>query len=105
MRRGEVWWAELSPPAGRRPVLLLSRDEAYDIREFIIVSPLTTRRRGLRTEVSLGPEDGLLRSSIANLDVIITEPKNHLQRRIASLRPERLEAVDAALHFALGLKA
>jgi mRNA-degrading endonuclease toxin of MazEF toxin-antitoxin module len=28
MKRGEIWWAELELPAGRRPVLLSSRDEA-----------------------------------------------------------------------------
>ena len=103
MRRGEVWWADL-PQAGRRPVLLLSRDEAYLVRDFVILSPLTTRSRGLPTEVSLGPEDGLPRASVANLDVIITESKGRLQERITSLRPEKLRAVEEAIHFALGLE-
>jgi len=39
VRRGEIWWADLPPPAGRRPVLLLSRDEAYAIRGLITVAP------------------------------------------------------------------
>ncbi len=26
----EIWWAELQEPAGRRPVLLLSRNDAHD---------------------------------------------------------------------------
>ena len=42
MRRGEVWWAELGPPAGGRPVVLLSRNEAYAVRDFVIVAPVTT---------------------------------------------------------------
>ena len=71
MKRGEIWWANLPQPAGRRPVLLLSRDEAYPVRDFIILSPLTTHGRGLHTEVNLGPEDGLPGTSVANLDVII----------------------------------
>jgi hypothetical protein len=29
MRQYEVWWASLPQPAGRRPVLLLSRNGAY----------------------------------------------------------------------------
>ena len=37
MRRGEVWWAALPKPAGRRPVVLLSRDEAYAVRELVTV--------------------------------------------------------------------
>ena len=39
MRRGEVWWADLPPPAGRRPVLLLSRNEAYAVRQLVTVAP------------------------------------------------------------------
>ena len=104
MQRGEVWWADLARPAGRRPVLLLSRDDAYAVRGFIIMSPLTTRGRGLRTEVNLGPEIGLPRSSVANLDVIITEPKACLLERIGSLSPNQLKAMDEAIHFALGLE-
>jgi mRNA-degrading endonuclease toxin of MazEF toxin-antitoxin module len=32
MKRGEVWWANLAKPVGRRPVVLLSRNAAYPIR-------------------------------------------------------------------------
>ena len=102
--RGEIWWAELPPPSGRRPVLLLSRKESYSVRDFVIMSPLTTRGRGLRTEVNLGPEDGLPRRSVANLDVIITESKRRLQKRITVLTPEKVNAVNNALRFALGLE-
>lgn len=101
--RGELWWADLPPPSGRRPVLLLSRNESYPVRDYIIMSPLTTRSRGLRTEVNLAPEDGLPRISVVNLDVIITEPKQCLQSRISSLSEDKLRAVETALRFALGL--
>ncbi|MBI2940017.1 MAG: type II toxin-antitoxin system PemK/MazF family toxin [Chloroflexi bacterium] len=103
MRRGEIWWAELSPPAGRRPVLLLSREEAYAVRALVIVAPVTTRLRGIRAEVELGPADGLPRRCAANLDSITTIPKSQLRERLAGLSPEKLRAVDAAIHFALGL--
>jgi mRNA interferase MazF len=105
MKRGEIWWADLPLPAGRRPVLLLSRDEAYTVRDFIILSPLSTRSRGLLTEVILGPEEGLPRLSVVNLDVLVTEPKARLRERITSLSPEKLRAVETAIHFALGLEA
>lgn len=59
MRRGDIWWAELPPPTGRRPVVLLSRDEAYAIRALVTVAPVTTRIRQIPAEVPLGPEDGL----------------------------------------------
>lgn len=104
MRRGEVWWAEFPPPAGLRPVVLLSRDEAYTVRSLVIVCPVTTRIRGIPSEVPLGPDDGLVRDSVANLDVITTIAKTSLRERIAALRPAKLRAVDAAIHFALGLR-
>ncbi|MBI3962453.1 MAG: type II toxin-antitoxin system PemK/MazF family toxin [Deinococcus sp.] len=103
MRRGEIWWAELPPPAGRRPVVLLSRDEAYTIRQFVTIAPVTARMRGIPSEVPLGPEDGLPKSCVANLDTITTIPKDLLQQRLGQLRPKKLQAVEEALRFALGL--
>lgn len=104
MKRGEVWWANLGPPAGRRPVLLLSRDEAYLVRALVTVAPVTTRIRRIPPEVPLGPEDGLAKACIANLDTITTIAKDSLVERLTTLAPEKLRAVEAALHFALGLE-
>ena len=99
-----MWWADLPSPSGRRPVVLLSRDEAYLVRDLIIVTPVTTRIRNISTEVSLGPEDGLPRACVANLDVIITAPKNSLHQRISGLSRDKLRAIEQAIHFALGLE-
>ena len=103
MRRGEVWWAMLPKPAGRRPVVLLSRDEAYQVRELVTVAPVTTRLRDIPVEVRLGPGDGLTRECAANLDTITTIPKSLLTERVTALSPEKLEAVNDAIAFALGL--
>lgn len=40
MRRGEVWWADLLPPAGRRPVLIITRDSAITVRDTVTVVPI-----------------------------------------------------------------
>jgi mRNA interferase MazF len=103
MRRGEVWWAELPPPAGRRPVILLSRNDAYTVRELVTVAPVTTRMRGIPVEVPLGREDGLPRECAPNLDTITTVPKSVLRERLAVLSPARVGAIDGAIRFALGL--
>ncbi len=103
MRRGEVWWAELGPPASRRPVVLLSRDDAYAIRSRLTVAPVTTRQRGIPSEVALGPEEGLPRPCVANLDSITTIPKANLRERVAYLPLVKRLAIDDALIFALGL--
>jgi mRNA interferase MazF len=104
MKRGEIWWAELGPPAGRRPVVLLSRDEAYAIRSLVIVAPITTRIRHVPSEVLLGPSDGVPRSCVANLDTITTIPQDCLHNRLIALSTQKLKEVEAAIHFALGLE-
>ena len=103
MRRGEVWWARLGPPYDHRPVVLLSRNEAYGSREIVLVSPVTTRIRGIPSEVALGPQEGLRRPSVANLDVITTAPKIDLEQRAGELGPDKLMELEAAVHFAWGL--
>jgi mRNA interferase MazF len=103
VRRGEVWWADLPPPAGKRPVLLLSREEAYRVRALITVAPVTTRVREIPAEVPLSLEDGLPKNCVANLDTIVTISRSALRDRITTLRPEKLLAVEDAIHFSLGL--
>ncbi|HJX69676.1 MAG TPA: type II toxin-antitoxin system PemK/MazF family toxin [Dehalococcoidia bacterium] len=104
MKRGEIWWAELEPPAGRRPVVLLSRDEAYAIRSLVIVAPITTRIRHIPSEVLLGTNDGMPRDCVANLDTITTIPKDCLHSRLITLNTQKLKEIDAAIRFALGLE-
>lgn len=104
MRRGEIWWAELEPPAGRRPVLLLSRSEAYSIRSLIIVAPVTTRIRHIASEVPLGTDDSMPQDCVANLDTITTIPRDCLQSCITMLGKKKLSEVETAIRFALGLE-
>jgi len=105
MKRGEIWWAELEPPAGRRPVLLLSRDEAYSVRELVIVAPVTTRVRHIPSEVPLNLGDGLPKPCVVNLDTITTIARASLRDNLTTLSAEKLRAVAVALHFALDLES
>lgn len=103
MKRGEVWWAEFPGLAGQRPAVLLSRDSAYAVRLSVTVAPVTSRIRGIPVEVPLGPDDGLPMQSVANLDDITTILKSRIHSRITILSNEKLQAVERALRFALGL--
>ena len=103
MRRGEVWWAELPLPVGRRPVVLLSRDEAYVVRNAVTVAEITSTIRGIPVEVELGPEDGLPKKCVVNLDTIVTIRKDLLIKMIAVLRDEKIEQINSAIKFALSL--
>ena len=103
MRRGEVWLANLPPPVGLRPVVLLSRNEVYLIRSSITIAEVTTTIRGIPAEVKLDKEDGLAKSCVVNLDTITTIPKNQLKRRIVLLKPEKIAQINLAIRFALAL--
>ena len=103
MRRGEVWWAELPLPIGRRPVVLLSRDEAYSVRNAVTVAEVTTTIRGIPVEVLLSPEDGLSKKCVVNLDTIVTIRKDLLSERITILQNEKIEQINSALKFALAI--
>lgn len=103
MRRGEIWWAKLPPPIGQRPVLLLSRDEAYRLRTHVTVAELTTTIRHISVEVPVGPEDGVPRPSAINLDTLTTVPKSCLLYRVCELRQEKMDQVNRAVQFALDL--
>jgi mRNA interferase MazF len=103
IRQGDVWWAELPGPAGHRPVVILSRNEACEVRRYLTVAPVTTRVRDIPTEVALGAEDGMSRACVVNLDSIATVARNRLTRRVATLHPAKIAEVNRALKFALGV--
>ena len=103
MKRGEVWWAELPRPIGRRPVVLLSRDAAYAVRTSITVAPVTRTIRDIPVEVLLGREDGLPARCVVNLDDLTTIPKSLLRERVSALSDARLAEIEDAIRFALDL--
>jgi mRNA interferase MazF len=103
MKRGEIYWADFPAPVGRRPVVLVSRDESYSVRSRCIVVPLTRTVRGIPTEVRIGPSDGLPKAGVANADEVVTIPRALLGERIAALADTRIRELDRALSFALGL--
>ena len=103
MNRGEIWWAKMPEPAGRRPVVLVSRNTAYAIRASVTVVEVSTRIRGIASEVRLGKRDGLPRPCVANADNVVTIPKAWLETMVTSLTGEKLGALDDALRFSLAL--
>ena len=89
MKRGEVWWVDMPPPAGRRPAVLLSRDAAYRVRAAITVAPVTRTIRNIPVEVILDRSDGMPARCVANLDDITTLPKVLIKERSQLSRRRR----------------
>jgi mRNA interferase MazF len=102
-RQGDIWWADLPDPAGRRPVLVLTRSAIVDLLANVTVAPLTRTMRGIASEVVLEPSQGVPTRCAVSLDNLLTVPKNCLSSKITSLSAETMNAVCEAIHFALDL--
>lgn len=98
---GELWEARLDKA---RPVAIVSRDDVHGRRLKATVAAITTNLRDVPTFVLLDHRDGFPRSSAINCDELQTVPKAALQRRIGRLSGQKLEALDRALSFAMGLR-
>jgi mRNA interferase MazF len=103
MKKGEIWLSEQPEPIGRRPVVLLSRNEAYEIRNAVTVAQITTTIRDIPVEVILDENDGVHHKCVANLDTIVTIPKSMLVKKISSLKINKIELVEKAIKFAFGM--
>jgi mRNA-degrading endonuclease toxin of MazEF toxin-antitoxin module len=65
--RGELRWLELEEE-GRRPVVVLTRDEALPRLKNVVVALVTRTIRGIETEVQIGPADGMPVECAVSLD-------------------------------------
>jgi mRNA interferase MazF len=103
-RRGEVWFATV-PGDKRRPVLVLTRDPMGRHLSSVICAPVTSRVRGISTEVALGPENGLAHTSVANFDNVFLLRREHLVRRLGRATDTQVQRACAALAIAVGCDA
>lgn len=102
--RNDIYWVDLGPPAGRRPVCVLTRDAAINVLTAVTCAPITRTVRGIRSEVEVGPALGLPEVSVISCDNVVTvplavfddEPVGHLD----ALTRARL---DEALRYALDI--
>ena len=104
MKRGEVWWAELPSPVGSRPVLILTRDAVLENIGGIVVALITRTVRDLPTEVLLGRRQGLPVSCVANLDNILTVPRQRLKRLMGACDASKIEELNQAIKTALDVR-
>jgi mRNA interferase MazF len=99
--RGELWWCELEE-AGRRPVVVLSRDAAIPRLRRALVAPCTTTIRALESEVILEPgDDPVPRRSAVNLDSVESVSVAVLVSRLGRLADARMREICRALAVAI----
>jgi mRNA interferase MazF len=77
--------------------MVLTRDEAIGVLDAVLVAPVTRTVRGIPTEVSLGPDDGLPTECVAAFDATTVFPRAMLVRRVGALAPTRTHELCDAL--------
>ncbi len=106
MKQGDVYWYEFRAPDKRRPMLILTRNSAIAYLTNVTVAQITTKMRGVPSEVALTPgDDGTFEPCVVNAYNFQTVPKEQLRDLITELSPERLREVRDAIGFALGFDA
>jgi mRNA interferase MazF len=99
--RGSVWTATMPEPSGLRPVVVLTRNVAIPVLANVTIVEVTRSVHGLRTEVELGPEEGLRYDCVANCDNLATVPKDWLRSWVGELGPKKLDELARAVRVAL----
>jgi mRNA interferase MazF len=109
-RRGEIWFADLSPSqgheqAGRRPVLIVSVDTYNASRAAMVIAlPLTSNTRPLLTRVQLRPPEGGLKvASDILCDQIRAISEGRLLRQMGTVGPATVAAIENVLRQLLRL--
>lgn len=112
MRRGEVWWASLPPPAGsgpslRRPVVVVQSNPFNDSRIATVVIATITSNLALAEapgNIRVGKtESGLSKPSVINVSQVLTIDRSYLTDRVRALPQQVMNRVDSGLRLVLGL--
>ena len=108
--RGEIWMVDLDPArgheqAGTRPALVVSSD-AFNASPagLVIILPLTSQEKGIRSHVEVSPpEGGLRKRGFIKCEDIRSISVERLARRLGRVAPETVAAVAFRLRILIEL--
>jgi len=112
LRRGEIWWADLPPPAGsgpgmRRPVVVIQSNAFNDSAISTVVVAAITSNLALSAapgNVRIGKSvSGLGKVSVINVSQVLTLDRDYLTARVKALPTSTLSEVNSGLSLCLGL--
>lgn len=111
VRRGEIYFADLSPVIGSeqggiRPVLIVQNDLGNHFSPTVIVAAITARLAKPKLPTHIGIEakkTGLDRDSVILMEQVRTIDKSRLKDRVCTLEKPTMIAVDKALKVSFGL--
>ena len=110
MKRGEIFYADLSPvkgseQGGLRPVIIIQNDIGNRYSPTVIVAAITAQihKAKLPTHVEISKSYGLDRNSVILLEQIRTIDKTRLTKKLGTADSTIMDKVGTALNISMGL--
>ena len=112
MKRGDIYYADLSPVVGSeqggvRPVLIVQNDTGNRYSPTVIAAaiPSQPNKAKLPTHIALSaPDYGLPRDSVVLLEQIRTIDKERLSDCLGKISVQDMQRVEAAMAVSLGMR-
>lgn len=109
MKRGEIYYADLSPVVGSeqgglRPVLIIQNDVGNRYSPTTIVAAITSKKE--KTEMPTHVKikvDGLNKKSLVLLEQLRTIDKSRVKEKISTLGADDMKRIDRALAISVGV--
>ena len=111
MKRGDIYYADLSPvvgseQGGESPVLMVHNDDGNRYSPTVIAAAITSQKEKskLPTHIELDSKNcGLSKDSVVLLEQIRTIDKRRLREKMGSLDANSMSQVNHALSISFGL--
>ena len=104
MNRGDIWLIDLGGRIGRRPVIVLTRQNVLQFVNKVIVAVITTRGKGYPTEIDIDQKANLPKQSFVQVDNLHTVAKQRLESYVGTLDPDTMREVSRKVVLALELE-
>lgn len=112
VRRGEIYYADLSPvvgseQGGMRPVLIVQNDVGNRYSPTVIAAAITSQQNKARLPTHIDIEArtyGLSKNSVVLLEQMRTLDKRRLREKMGCLDEKAMQRVDGAIAISLGLR-
>ena len=111
IRRGDIYYADLSPVVGSeqgglRPVLIVQNDVGNKYSPTVIAAAITSKMSKAKLPTHIGVyanQVGLLKDSVILLEQIRTIDKTRLKEKMGHLDSEKMNEVNNAITVSFGL--
>ena len=109
IRRGQIYYADLSPVVGSeqgglRPVIIIQNNVGNSHSPTVIAAAITSRQTKHKLPTHINFSEVLSKDSVVLLEQIRTLDKRRLKERIGELPPATMRRVNRAILISLGFE-